>query len=71
MATRSEIECTLLHSHAGLHLSPAPSLPPPLCCMQGMFAQLRPYLQQADDVGMPLCLAGHSLGKNRLETTQR
>jgi hypothetical protein len=30
---------------------------------QDLFVQLRPYMQQADDVGMPLCLAGHSLGE--------
>jgi hypothetical protein len=29
---------------------------------QSMFDQLRPYLDQADDVGMPICFAGHSLG---------
>jgi hypothetical protein len=27
-----------------------------------LFDQLRPFLDQADDVGMPLCFAGHSLG---------
>jgi hypothetical protein len=30
---------------------------------QSMFDQLRPYLDQADDVGMPICFAGHSLGE--------
>lgn len=29
---------------------------------QGLFSQLRPYMQQADDAGMQLTLAGHSLG---------
>lgn len=34
-------------------------------CVQGLFSQLRPYMQQADDVGMPLCFAGHSLGEHQ------
>jgi hypothetical protein len=29
---------------------------------ESMFDQLRPYFDQADDVGMPICFAGHSLG---------
>lgn len=29
---------------------------------ESMFDQLRPYVDQADDVGMPICFAGHSLG---------
>ena len=28
-----------------------------------LFSQLRPFLDQADDVGMPICFAGHSMGK--------
>eukprot|EP00878_Enallax_costatus_P035487 GHUV01039603.1.p1 GENE.GHUV01039603.1~~GHUV01039603.1.p1 ORF type:complete len:119 (-),score=27.75 GHUV01039603.1:72-428(-) len=28
-----------------------------------LYDQLRPYLDQADDAGMPVCLAGHSLGE--------
>eukprot|EP00879_Flechtneria_rotunda_P033411 GHRR01037000.1.p1 GENE.GHRR01037000.1~~GHRR01037000.1.p1 ORF type:complete len:374 (+),score=141.80 GHRR01037000.1:316-1437(+) len=30
---------------------------------ESLFDQLRPYLDQADDVGMPICFAGHSLGE--------
>ncbi|WIA13252.1 hypothetical protein OEZ85_006841 [Tetradesmus obliquus] len=29
---------------------------------ESMFDQLRPYFDQADDVDMPICFAGHSLG---------
>jgi hypothetical protein len=29
---------------------------------ESMFDQLRPYFDQADDVGMPICFSGHSLG---------
>lgn len=29
-----------------------------------LFNELRPYLDQADDVGMPVCFAGHSLGES-------
>jgi hypothetical protein len=35
---------------------------------QELFSQLRPYMQQADDVGMPLCFAGHSLGERMVAT---
>lgn len=63
-------------SQATVHAAapyPFKPLPTSLACriaaafgrLQELFSQLRPYMQQADDVGMPLCFAGHSLGMHQ------